>query len=385
MVIHTVVWLDATNFPWSLEFREWQERLKPSDIDMYECYIGPAQKIEYDRHRYHPSSIGMLPSLNSIVSRLHLKQLRLLIALGDHGSLLSAAKQVALTQPGASKALQEIETTFGTPLFNRTNRGLEPNEIGHCVIRYAHLIYTDVAHLREEIVGIMRGHGGRVSVGVIMGAVPRLTEAVSALISEHSEMSVEIVEDTSATLLSLIDAGRLDLAVCRTTISQTPQLYESIKIQDETLAVIANIRHPLSNATQLTLKDLADFRWVVYRSNMPMRLLLEREFLEAGIRFPLHLLETTSAFATLTLLQNNPSFVALVSIDVAEFFSRHGITRILPLPLASRSEPYELVTRKGAPTSTGTKLLIERLLAGAGGNDGDSADRGDGDRDAQSR
>ena len=43
-------------------------------------------------------------------------QLRLLVALGQHGSLLKAAQQVALTQPGASKALQEIETTFGTPL-----------------------------------------------------------------------------------------------------------------------------------------------------------------------------------------------------------------------------------------------------------------------------
>lgn len=58
------------------------------------------------------------------MSRLHIKQLRLLIALDEHGSLLGAAKQVALTQPGASKALQEIETTFGTALFTRTNRGL---------------------------------------------------------------------------------------------------------------------------------------------------------------------------------------------------------------------------------------------------------------------
>jgi DNA-binding transcriptional LysR family regulator len=304
----------------------------------------------------------MTPSLNSMVSRLHLKQLRLLIALGDQGSLLNAAKQVALTQPGASKALQEIETTFGTPLFNRTNRGLEPNAVGNCVIRYARLIHTDLAHLREEIVGIMRGHGGRVAVGVIMGAVPRLTEAISALVAKHPEMSVEIVEDTSATLLSLIDAGRLDLAICRTTISQTPYLYESTKVQDETLAVIANVNHPKCREKTLTLKDLADFRWVVYRANMPMRMLLEREFRDAEIRFPLHLLETTSAFATLSLLQSNPGFVALVSIDVAQFFTRHGITRILPLRLASRSEPYELVTRKGAPLTPGTRHLIEEII-----------------------
>ncbi|BAN27743.1 LysR family transcriptional regulator [Caballeronia insecticola] len=305
----------------------------------------------------------MTPSLNSIISRLHLKQLRLLIALADHGSLLSAAKQVSLTQPGASKALHEIETTFGTALFNRTSRGLEPNDIGHCVIRYARLIHTDVAHLREEIVGIMRGHGGRVSVGVIMGAVPRVIDAISHLVTRHPEMSVEIVEDTSAALLSLIDAGRLDLAVCRTTISQTPFLYDSVNLQEETLAVIANLSHPFQHARKLHLKDLADVRWVVYRANMPMRMLLEREFREAEIRFPRHLVETTSAFATLSLLQSNPSFVALVSIDVAEFFSQHGMTGILPLKLSSKSEPYELVTRRGAPVSAGARLLMEELLA----------------------
>ena len=163
----------------------------------------------------------MTPPLPSIISRLHLKQLRLLVALGEHGSLLKASRQVALTQPGASKALQEIETTFGTSLFVRTNRGLEPNDVGHCVIRYARLIQTDVSHRRDEIVGILRGQGGRVAAGVIMGAVPLLTDAISALVARQADLSVEIVEDTSAALLAQLDAGRLDLAICRTTVSQT--------------------------------------------------------------------------------------------------------------------------------------------------------------------
>lgn len=304
----------------------------------------------------------MIPPLHSIVSRLHLKQLRLLVALGDHGSLLKASEQVALTQPGASKALQEIETTFGTPLFHRTNRGLEPNAVGHCVIRYARLIQTDLGHLRDEIVGILRGHGGRITAGVIMGAVPLLTDAISALVARQADLSIEIVEDTSAGLLAQVDAGRLDLAICRTTISQSPQLYDSVKLQDETLAVIANVRHPLRNAKKLKLQQLADSRWVVYRANMPMRLLLEREFHEAGQRFPQNLLETTSAFATLALLQANPSFVALVSIEVAQFFAHQKMTCILPLVLASRSEPYELVTRKGAAISPAAQLLVDELV-----------------------
>ena len=54
----------------------------------------------------------MLPNADSIAARLRLKQLRLLIALDDHGSLHRAADEMALTQPGATKSLREIEATL---------------------------------------------------------------------------------------------------------------------------------------------------------------------------------------------------------------------------------------------------------------------------------
>ncbi|MDB5771874.1 MAG: LysR family transcriptional regulator [Burkholderia sp.] len=303
----------------------------------------------------------MLPSLSSIVSRLRLKQLRLLVALGEHGSLLKAADEVALTQPGASKSLQEIESALGSTLFIRTNRGLEPNDIGHCVIRYARLIHTDLAHLREEMIGILQGHGGRLSIGVIMGAVPMMTDRLSRLLEKRPALSVEIVEDSSGKLLKLLDEGRLDLAICRTSISPRPELYDSRDVHDEKLAAVANVAHPLAKEKRVELADLAGFRWVVYSANMPMRMLLEREFHEAGLRFPLHLLETTSAFTTLSILQQNPSFVALLSTDVAQFCERFGMTCILPLQLRSRSEPYQLVTRRGSVLSPVAQLFIDEF------------------------
>lgn len=321
----------------------------------------------------------MLPSINSILSRLRLKQLRLLIALGEQGSLIKAAEQVAISQPGATKALQEIEATFGTTLFVRTHRGLEPNDLGHCAIRYAKLIQTDLGHLRDEMIGILQGHGGRLAVGTIMGAVPFLSEALSALLERRPTLSVEIVEDTSARLLKLLDQGRLDVAVCRTSISRQPELYDSQPIRQETLAVVASRAHPLAGRETLELADLAESRWVVYSANMPMRVTLEREFHDAGIHFPTQLLETTSAFTTLTLLQKNPNLVALLSIDVARFCTAFGMTTILPLRLRNTSEPYELITRRGATVSPVARLLIDQLTSSPSferGTDGaSSADR----------
>ncbi|MFG1466700.1 LysR family transcriptional regulator [Xanthobacter sp. DSM 24535] len=301
----------------------------------------------------------MLPSLGSMISRLHLRHLRLLIALDDLGSLLKAAEQVGLSQPGASKALQEIEETLGATLFTRTNRGLVANDAGLCVIRYARLIHTNLGQMREEMEGLLQGHGGKLGLGVIMGAVPLLTEMMLRLIKAHPAISIELVEDTSAELLRLLDQGRLDMAICRTTISERPDLYDSVIVREETLAVVANTHHPAATRKRIELADLAEARWVVYSANMPMRVLLEREFQQAGLRFPLYLVETTSAFATLSLLQREPSFVALLSSEVAQFCTSFGMTSILPLQLRSRSEPYELVTRRGAPLSPVARYFIE--------------------------
>src|SRR5690606_33187228 len=145
----------------------------------------------------------MLPPLTYIVSRLRIRQLRLLIALDELGTVHRAAEHIAISQPGATKALHEIETTFGTPLFTRTAQGLQANDLGRCVIRYARLIHNDLAHLREEMQGILQGHGGHLSVGTIAGSVPLALRPLTSLRQLQPDISVQIAEDTSPRLLRL--------------------------------------------------------------------------------------------------------------------------------------------------------------------------------------
>ncbi|SDI93156.1 DNA-binding transcriptional regulator, LysR family [Pseudomonas flavescens] len=303
----------------------------------------------------------MIASLPALVSRLRLKQLRLLIALDDQGSLHKAADAVAISQPGATKALNEIESAFGMRLFSRTSQGLEANDLGRCAIRYARLIHSDLAHLREEMLGILQGQGGRLVVGVIMGAVPRLTRALSRLRARQPELSVEIVEDTSARLLNLIDEGRLDLAICRRSVSRRPAAYDCLSLHQEPLSVVANPAHPLATSSGLDLAQLAPYSWVVYPANMPMRLVLERAFSGAGLEFPRYPLETASTFATLMLLQEDPNLLALMPLETAQSAKRLGALTCLELAQVLRSEPYGVISRQGPPLSAPARLLLDEL------------------------
>lgn len=308
----------------------------------------------------------MVPSLSSISSRLRFRQLSLLIALEECGSLHKAADRLGLTQPGLTKALREIELTFGTELFVRTPKGVHPNELGLCILRYARLIDADLGHLREEIDGVLRGGGGRVAVGSITGALHSvLIGALSELRRLQPALSIDVRENISIELLNQLNEGRLDLAICRTTVSSQAEQFDYEPLLDEAVAVAVGPQHALANARRVSLAQLAKSRWILYPGNMPLRQLLEREFLEAGLPLPPYPIETASSLATMLLLKEDPQAVALMAAATMDFCEEHRIARRLPLQIRSRHEAYGIVTRRGARLSPAAGMLVQCLRAAA--------------------
>lgn len=306
--------------------------------------------------------IDKTPSLQSISARLRFKQLVFMIALDGAGSLHKAAEQLAMTQPGATKMLHEIETTLGARLFERSRRGVQANELGRCVLRYARLLQSDLTHLREEFTGILTGKGGRLRVGAIGGALPAVVVPALTLLRESQPaLSVNLREDTSAGLLSALDEGRLDLAICRTTIAAQPERYAYEMLRDERVAVAVGPRHPLVHAHSVSLAQLAGLNWILYPSLMPLRTLLEREFREAGLPLPEYMTETSSIFITMLLLQEPNHPAALLTAENMDLCVRHGLGHRLPLEIRSRTESYGIVTRHDAVLSPAANLMMAAL------------------------
>ena len=298
------------------------------------------------------------------LARLSLRQMQLIAAIDDNGSLKRAAEAVAMSQPRATKALQEAEDLMQRKLFDRTNRGLSATASGQCVIRSARTILAQLGRLEHELDGLSAGGWSHLRVGTIMGAVPFVTEVIQRHLRRFPQTSVEILEDTSAELLRQLDRGALDLVVGRSSVSATPQLYDVAVFHDERLAVVANVAHPRVGRRRVRLEDIAGSRWIVYTAGMPMRRSLEQEFQQAGLEFPRALLETRSALTTMSLIQGDARTVALLSSDVAAFFAGFGMARILPMHLQTKSDPYEVITRRGQDLPEHAAQFVAEMTSG---------------------
>ncbi|HEY4295983.1 MAG TPA: LysR family transcriptional regulator [Paraburkholderia sp.] len=307
----------------------------------------------------------MITSIDAILRRLRGSHIALLIALDDHGSLRKAAQQVSLSQPATTKSLQEIESMFGADLFARSPRGIVANELGRCVIRHARALRSGVSALRDELAAIMRGGGGTLAVGAVMGSVPIwLTPTLKTLREVQPDISVEVWEDNSRALLSMLDQRLLDIVIGRPSISVHPEAYDFIPLEVEAMSFIVDGADPLAQQKDVTLADIAGNPWIVPQATLPLRSLIEQLFDDAGLPFPRYAIETSSTFATLSLLRSGEGTVGLFPHKVAQYFADYGLIGILPIPIERRGPPYGLATRRGAtltqPVQRFIDLCVER-------------------------
>jgi DNA-binding transcriptional LysR family regulator len=62
-----------------------------------------------------------------------------------------------------------------------------------------------------------------------------------------------------------------------------------------------------------------------------------------------------------TLLQESAELVSILPASVAKVFERHGMLRILPVRMKSKSQTYGIVTRRGGELSPAARQFVQML------------------------
>lgn len=68
---------------------------------------------------------------------MRIEQLKFFLDVSKTHSLNESAKNMYMTQPALSRAIQALETELGIVLFERTKKGIYPNAIGQSFVAYA--------------------------------------------------------------------------------------------------------------------------------------------------------------------------------------------------------------------------------------------------------
>jgi DNA-binding transcriptional LysR family regulator len=297
----------------------------------------------------------------AILKRLKSRQILLLLALHEARSLRKAAAALHMTQPTATKLLQDLERIVGLPLFDRGRRGIQPTNYGEVMIRHARLVLADLDRTRRELEALSTGATGRVKIGAVISAIPfLLAKAVTKLKRQHPGLFVSIDVGTSDALVPALANGELDILLARPLVLADRPEFDYEELIDEPLHIVSRVNHPLSLAASLTLQDLAAWPWTLLPAGSPMRKVLQPVFLQMGPGQPRDVVETSSMMTMTALLQES-DMLAVMPADVSDFNVRHGLLQRIAVGLPPIMGSYGIVTRRDRPLSPGTMAFLRHL------------------------
>jgi DNA-binding transcriptional LysR family regulator len=300
----------------------------------------------------------------SIRARLKTRQLLLLMAMDDEGSIHRAAQVLNMSQPAASKLLKDLEDMLGVPLFDRLPRGMRPTWYGEAMVRHARMALASLSQAHEEIEALKAGRFGQVTVGAITApGMTLMPPAVARVKQEYPSLRVALQIETSDVLIERLAQGKVDMVVARLFERHDKNALRYQPMVEEPVAAIARPGHALLSAPRLALGDLAGAGWIVPPLGSVLRHRFDLMFHEAGLEAPVNLVETT-ALLFMTRMLRQSDLLAVVASDVAHYYAEHGLVALLPIQLRCQMDSFGLITRSDRLQSPAGKVML-RALAGA--------------------
>lgn len=300
-------------------------------------------------------------------TRFKTRQMMLLAQLDRERSLVRAANAAGMSQPAASKLLQELEETLGVALFERHARGVEPTEYGEIMIRHAHSVLNEFQRAQDEVASLRSSGRYRVAIGTVMSpGTELLPQAVSVLAERHPRMMVSVEIDTSRPMLRRLLDARLDIVIGRILDPEDAERLHFEALAEEEHCLIARADHPLARRGGLRVEDLVDHVWVLPPAESILRERLNAVFLQRGLRVPEKVVETASLPLITSLLLRSDMLVALPA-EVVRPYCDAGMLGVLPIDLRLRLDSFGIITRRDhiLSRSAGEALQVLREVARA--------------------
>jgi len=304
----------------------------------------------------------MIPSASALCRRLKLRQLLLLRALRESGNLRRSAAALNLTQPAATRMLQELEAALGLKLFERSPRGMAPTAYGEAMIRHAGAVLADLDSAREELAALADGSRGRVAVGTLMSTASLLLPRTIARAKARApRLQVAVHDGTHDQLLDALLRGDLDLMLGR-ALPGTSQDAVAVEIlYREEFRVVCGTGNALARRRP-RLSGLVDRPWILPPAQVPLRQRIEALFLAQTGRRPADLVESVSVLTNLTLLRESDA-LGVLPVETARHYAKLGLLAELRVSLKGILGPVALVTRRNHARSPAAESFLATLRA----------------------
>src|SRR5437660_9352432 len=150
--------------------------------------------------------------------RVKLRDLHVLLAVANSGSISRAAERLAISHPVVSRTISDLEQTLGVRLFDRSSHGVEPTMYGRAFLDCGVVIFDELRRGMQRIEFLSDPTSGEIRIGsydaMMAGFIPAI---IDQLARKHPKMTFQSIQGDYQFLRAALRERKVDAIISRRT------------------------------------------------------------------------------------------------------------------------------------------------------------------------
>lgn len=245
---------------------------------------------------------------------IDLGALRSLIAVRDHGSIVSAAAALDFTPSAISQQIKKLERQSRTPMLERVGRTVILTERGRLLAERGTLLLADLEQVENIALGDPEELRGTLQIASFSTASRGILAPLLARLGVSApDLGLTVVECDPREAVTLVERGGADLALVHdwnTLPLDVPNTLEQHELLTDVADVLVPWDHRLALRDSVSPMDLVHERWVTTPAGTICHEWLVHMFAMHGVRPDLRYFD--GSYATHSAMVEHGVAVALV-------------------------------------------------------------------------
>ena len=296
--------------------------------------------------------------------RLRIRDLYILSAVVKSGSMVKAARQLAMSQPAVSEAIANLEHVLRVRLLDRSSRGIEPTIYAKAMLQRSATVFDELKQGVRDIAFLADPASGELKVGYTdtLTATVLVPQIIERFTKEYPRvvMHADLVPSPAVKFSSLRDRT-YDLVLARSTTPITEDMpVDEVNIEhlfDDPLVIVAGINSRWARRRKIDLAELIDEPWILSSPGGWSYERVAEAFKARGLGVPTASLVTHSIDLRAKLLANG-HFITVVPRSVVRLDADRHAFKMLPVDLPIRPWLVTMLTLTNRTLSP----VVERFM-----------------------
>src|SRR5215813_3554379 len=303
-----------------------------------------------------------MPWHDRIKRNLKLRDLDVLMAVVQTGAMGRAAIRLHMSQPAVSKAVADLEHTFGVRLLHRSRRGVEPTPYGLALVKRGSAVFDEVRRSVEDIDFISDPTVGDIRIGTtepIAAAI--VSPVINQLSKQYPKMTFHVSAADTRTLYRQLSELSIELVISRMPDAAANDLSVEILFHDP-LIVAAGKNNPLTRRRKVEFPELMNEPWTIQPSDNFFGSLVADAFRSVGLSPPRLVVASTSHILRNDLVETG-RFLTVLPGFTLKLPRSHPSLRAIPVEFPNVRHQIAIFTLKGRSLSPLAQMFIDRVRA----------------------